>query len=151
MDVCIYGVGSYGISTYYKLVRRGINIICFGDRNTSKQGYVVKDINCIPFEKVLELDKDKTVIVVAIKQNNAQLVNTFREKGFRYVSSYNNIKDKADEKIPLTEQCQIEKEKEYLEHVILTGDMCDEACVSDDIKEMAEALRKRGKYEGIGS
>lgn len=151
MDVCIYGVGRYGISTYYKLVRRGINIICFGDQNTSKQGYVVKDISCIPFEKVLELDKDKTVIVVAIKQNNAQLVNTFREKGFRYVCSYNNIKDNTDEKIPLTEQYRIEKEKEYLEHVILTGDMCDESCVSDDIKEMAEALRKRGKYEGIGS
>lgn len=151
MDVCIYGVGRYGISTYYKLVGRDLNIICFGDQNISKQGYVVKDISCIPFEKVLELDKDKTVIVVAIKQNNAQLVNTFREKGFRYVCGYNNIKDKADEKIPLTEQCQIEKEKEYLEHVILTGDMCDESCVSDDIKEMAEALRKRGKYEGIGS
>ena len=151
MNVCIYGVGMYGISTYYKLERRGVNIICFGDRNTSKQGYVVKDISCIPFEKVLELDKDKTVIVVAIKQNNAQLVSTFREKGFRYVCSYNNIKDKADGKIPLTEQCQIKKEKEYLEHVILTEDMCDESCVSDDIKEIAEALIKRGKYESSGS
>lgn len=151
MNVCIYGVGRYGITTYYKLVRRRVNIICFGDQNAQKQGYIVKDIRCIPFEKVLELDKNKTVIVVAIKQNNAQLVNTFREKGFRYVCSYNNIKDKADEKIPLTKRCQIKKEKEYLEQVILTGEIYDESCVGDYIKEIAEALIKRGKYESSGS
>lgn len=151
MNVCIYGVGRYGISTYYKLERRGVNIICFGDRNVQKQGYVVKDIRCIPFEKVLELDKNKTVIVVAIKQNNAQLVDTFRKKGFRYVCSYNNIKDKADGKILLTEPCQIKNEKEYLEHVILTGEIYDESCIGDDIKEIAEALIKRGKYESSGS
>lgn len=151
MNVCIYGVGRYGISTYYKLGRRGINIICFGDRNVQKQGYIVKDIRCIPFENVLELDKSKTIIVVAIKQNNAQLVDMFREKGFRYVCSYNDIKDGADEKILLTKRCQIKKEKEYLEQVMLTGEIYDESCIGDNIKEIAEALIKRGKYESSGS
>lgn len=151
MNVCIYGVGRYGISTYYKLERRGVNIICFGDRDVQKQGYIVKDIRCIPFEKVLGLDKNKTVIVVAIKQNNAQLVDTFRKKGFRYVCSYNNIKDRGNEKKLLTDSYHIKKEKEYLEHVILTGDIYDESYVGDDIKEMAEALIKRGKYESFGS
>lgn len=148
MNVCIYGMGRYGISTYYKLLERGIGVQCFGDACIDKQGYFIKNIKCISFEDVMQLDKRTTVIIVAIKKNNRQLIDMFRKSGFRYVSSYDKLKGKnIDEQKILTNINEIIEEKRYIENIILKGVIDKNIRVSNDIMEMAEALRKRGKYE----
>lgn len=151
MNVCIYGMGRYGISTYYKLVERGIRIRCFGDQSTEKHGCIVRDTKCISFEDVMQLDKKRTVIIVAIKKNNSQLIQLFREKGFKYVCSYSKIRDKMNKEVapPLISTSQILDEKRYIERAILENTLYDEISVSNDIKEMVDALRKRGRYEGV--
>lgn len=149
MDVCIYGMGRYGISTYYKLSERGIKICCFGDQSVEKQGYIVNDIKCVSFEDVMQLDKRTTVIIVAIKKNNRQLIDMFRKSGFRYVSSYDKLQRKnINEQKILTDINEIREEKRYIENIILKGVIDKNIPVSNDIMEMAEALRKRRKYEG---
>lgn len=151
MDVCIYGVGRYGISTYYKLLERGIKICCFGDQSIEKQGYIVNDIKCVSFEEVMQLDRRTTVIVVAIKKNNQQLVDLFRKSGFKYVCSYNELKEKKGSNAvpPLTDIKQIQCEKKFIEQVVLKDNIDNKVYVSNDLKDMVNALRKRGKYEGI--
>lgn len=150
MDVCIYGMGRYGISTYYKLTERGIKICCFGDKSIEKQGYIVKGITCISFEDVVQLDKRKTVIVVAIKKNNHQLMDLFWRSGFKYVCSYNELKEKKGSNVvpPLTDIKQIQCEKKFIEQAVLGGTVDKKVYVSNDLKDMVNALRKRGKYEG---
>ena len=151
MDVCIYGMGRYGISTYYKLVERGIRIRCFGDQSTEKHGCIVRDTKCISFEDVMRLDKKRTVIIVAIKKNNSQLIQLFHKNGFKYVCSYNKLRNKIKKNVelPLISISQILDEKKYIEQVILENTLHDEINVSNDIKEIVSALRKRGRYEGI--
>lgn len=151
MDVCIYGMGRYGISTYYKLAERGIKVLCFGDQSTEKQGCIIGDIKCISLEDVMQLDKKRTIIIVAIKKNNNQLIQLFQKNGFKYVCSYNKLRNKIKKNVelPLINIGQIRDEKKYIEQVILENTFHDEIKVSNDIKEIVSALRKRGRYEGI--
>ena len=151
MDVCIYGMGRYGISTYYKLLKREINILCFGDQSIDKQGIVIQNIQCISFNEVLKLDKNKVVIIVAIKSNCRQVIRKFQESGFKFVCSYENLKDTVCENnsMLLLSEDQIQAEKKYLEQSIFGFDPGDKLSVSAGIEQMVDALKKRGRYENI--
>lgn len=82
--ICIYCLGEYGIRTYYKLKEAGVQVDYFGDQNDRKQGYVVDGVYCLSYKKVLQLDKDISTIIVAIKEPD-ELVTNFKNAGFRKV------------------------------------------------------------------
>lgn len=82
--ICIYCMGEYGIQTYYKLKESGIRIDCFGDRDINKQGYVLDGLYCKSYEEVVKLDKENTIIIVAIKYPQS-LIQIFRNVGFKDV------------------------------------------------------------------
>ncbi len=82
--ICIYCRGEYGIDMYLRLTDNGIPVAYFGDKDTNKQGYVFEGLYCLSYEEFLNLDKEGTVIIVCIKNQDA-LVKEFQNKGFLYV------------------------------------------------------------------
>lgn len=86
--ICIYCMGEYGIQTYLELKKMGVQVDIFGDSDLSKQGYIVDGIFCDSYEKIIELDKEKTLIIVCIK-NPISIVKDFENKGFKHVIDKN--------------------------------------------------------------
>lgn len=41
-NICIYGLGAYGLRTYFFLKEYGIETMCFGDRDERKCGYALE-------------------------------------------------------------------------------------------------------------
>lgn len=88
--ICIYGCGVYGIQTYLSLKECGIKIDCFGDRDVTKQGYVVDHLLCKSYNEILDMDKDDTLLIVAIAQGD-RICTEFQNIGFKKVIYYENI------------------------------------------------------------
>lgn len=97
--ICIYCMGYYGARTYYALTEHGYKVDVFGDMNPHKHGESVFGVECISYEKILELPKDNLIIVA--KKNPSALIETFREKGFTNVISYEAVLRELEDKKPL--------------------------------------------------
>ena len=79
------------------------------------------------------------------------MIRKFQESGFKFVCSYENLKDTVCENnsMLLLSEDQIQAEKKYLEQSIFGFDPCDKLSVSVGIEQMVDALKKRGRYENI--
>lgn len=162
-EICIYCMGKYGIRLCYVLMKRGYIVKYFGDINAEKCGYAMSGIMCISYDKVCELNKDKTVVIVA-KQNPERLIYDFKEKGFT-VYSYSEIMDRleGEQKASLDgnrfcnieevqgvlnaikETCYSEKKWEDVD-VIESSEYARD--VGEDIGQMLKDYIKRRQYEG---
>ena len=90
--ICIYCIGEYGIQMYYKLKEANVQIECFGDRDRNKQGYAFDGLYCVPYEEICKFDRKKTIIIVAVKHPK-ELIQNFREMGFKDVYDKDCAKD----------------------------------------------------------
>lgn len=82
--IVIYGLGDYGLETYFRLKERGIKISCFADRNPQKRGYVLDELYCYSYEEVLHEDKENSFLIIAI-QKCEEIINEFKQMGFQNV------------------------------------------------------------------
>ena len=82
--VCIYCMGDYGFKTYFKLLENGIKADYFADRNPRKHGYVLDGVYCKSYEELLQQDRGKVILIIAI-QKPEMLISHFRQEGFQYV------------------------------------------------------------------
>lgn len=89
-SIGIYGCGECGIQTWLFLNEHGIKINFFGDRNKGKQGYVIDGLFCISYDQLLQLDRNDTVLIVAIAQGEGICVG-FRDMGFKKVIYYKEL------------------------------------------------------------
>lgn len=143
--ICIYCLGEYGIQTYLKLKDRGIQVSLFGDRDLKKQGYVVDGISCVSYETVVELDKERTLIIVATK-NPQSIINEFRNKGFMSVISKDEalctFECKNNREIqPLTDMREILNLKEVIANVFYQGGLPESG--DEQIQQMLVDFNKR--------
>lgn len=149
MEICIYGLGKNGIKTYYYLKNRGIEISCFGDRESVKQGYVFDELYCYSYEHICSLDKKNTMIIVAIDKGY-KLVETFQKMGFEHVLEFYHIFDmyrNADEKYyALFDLNELENVKSTIENVLY---MQSNECKAKDreIIQILEDYKRRNRYE----
>ncbi len=89
-QICIYCMGEYGLKTYFKLRSKGVFAICFGDSDIRKSGYALEGVYCYSYDEVKRLDKKETIVIVSIKKPRS-LIEQFKNLGFKYVYSYENI------------------------------------------------------------
>lgn len=89
--ICVYGCGECGIQTYLLLREAGIRIDSFGDRDSSKAGYVIDGLFCIPYDEILCMGKQNIVLIVAIA-GGEKIVDEFQKLGFAHVYYHENIK-----------------------------------------------------------
>ncbi len=85
--ICIYGMGQYGVEFYYRLKANGIFINFFVDRDERKVGYALEEKSCISINELLGYDKQKTIIIIGIKNNVEKLKKFFKEQRFTFVYS----------------------------------------------------------------
>ena len=90
-DAVIYGCGINAIRLYHEI--EDYSIIAFVDKSYKKQGYVVDGIKCIPFEKLLEMDRSISVIVSIEKPD--LVIMEISKLGFLNVSSGKELNRKA--------------------------------------------------------
>jgi hypothetical protein len=143
--ICIYCRGDYGIETYFKLKGMGIRVDCFGDIDEKKQGYVVDNVFCFDYKKIAEMDKEKTCIVVALK-NPESLANSFRDIGFQTVYTYKDILTQVEAKKkeyhePLSNASTIYKIKKQLEQ--MRQEEADNSVAVKEINQMIYDCNKR--------
>ncbi len=90
--VCIYCAGEYGLKTYFALKSSGIKVALFGDRDESKQGYVLDDVECVSYHQLQRMDKRNLFVFICIKEFEL-LQEFFRQAGFSYVYSIKDIEE----------------------------------------------------------
>ncbi len=110
--LCIFCAGDYGLNLYQDLSCRLIRPDCFSDNNPQKWGYVMEGRYCIP---PTELEKENTLIIVAIKNNPEALVTQLKEKGFLYVVTKNEV-DRLMEEVPPIKWLMEAKKYEKLDY-----------------------------------
>ncbi len=79
--ICIYCMGDYGLETYFKLLEKGVKADFFADRDSVKHGYALDGLYCKSYEELLQEEREKVILIVAIKKPEA-LISHFRQKGF---------------------------------------------------------------------
>lgn len=79
--ICIYGMGDYGLETYFRLKKSGVKIDFFADRNSEKRGYALEGVYCRSYEELLCENKKNCFLIVAVK-NPDRLIIEFRRQGF---------------------------------------------------------------------
>lgn len=79
--ICIYGMGDYGLETYFRLKKLGVKIDFFADRNSEKRGYALEGVYCRSYEELLCEDKNNCFLIVAVK-NPDRLIIEFKQQGF---------------------------------------------------------------------
>lgn len=89
-NICIYGCGECGIQTYLLLREYGIKINCFGDRDEAKQGYVIDNLFCRPYDQILQMDMEETALIIAIAYGH-RICAEFQNIGFKNVIYYKDI------------------------------------------------------------
>ena len=146
--ICIYCRGEYGIRTYLELKRYGIRVDMFGDKDPERQGYVLDDIYCKSYEKVLQEEKD-IMLIVAITNPN-KLIQHFKELGF--VNVYD--KDAAVEKLTVgktpieyTLIRDIEVLKKKQQEIVRGLYYKDISSTDEEVLDIVEEYHKRKAYE----
>ena len=95
--IVLYGLGTYGFWAFFLLMRYGIKVDYFVDRDETKHGYVTNDVDCIGFEDMMTLDRNLYTIIVCNKYPDS-IIKEILEAGFQNVLSFfsidNLIKDK---------------------------------------------------------
>jgi len=89
--ICIYGCGECGIQTYLLLKEIDADVKLFGDRDSSKAGYVLDGLFCRTYDEVLREDRSNILLIVAIAQGD-KIVSDFQKLGFKKVYYYKDIK-----------------------------------------------------------
>ena len=82
--IVIYGLGDFGLETYFRLKERGIKIDYFADRDLQKKGYALDGLYCRTFDELLLEDRRRCILIVAV-QKNKTLIDEFRRHGFQNV------------------------------------------------------------------
>ena len=82
--IVIYGLGDFGLETYFRLKERGIKIDYFADRDLQKKGYALDGLYCRTFDELLQEDRRRCILIVAV-QKNKTLIDEFRRHGFQNV------------------------------------------------------------------
>lgn len=82
--ICIYCMGDYGLETYFKLLEKGVKVNFFADRDSEKHGYALDGLYCKSYEELLREDREKVILIVAIKKPEA-LISHFKQEGFQEV------------------------------------------------------------------
>ena len=155
-NVCIYGLGGYGLKTYFFLKEYGIKVACFGDRDEGKCGYALEEIECRNYEEVIQYDKDKWTIIVAI-ENPEKLVEHFRSLGFQFCLSFKQVISELQERStshqkkqysPIRDLDEIRKYKKNLEYALIYGEQLEQIENMDMQKILEDCVRRHGKsYE----
>lgn len=82
--IVIYGLGDFGLETYFRLKECGINIAYFADQDQRKKGYVLDGLYCRSYEDLLSEDKTRCFVIVAV-QRFETIITQFKSKGFQNV------------------------------------------------------------------
>lgn len=98
VDVCIYGMGNHGINTFFDLYEYGIRADYFSDADAKKHGDLFNGIKCISYDELLECHKDVFIIVAIYNAHN--LVEHFKEVGFKRVMLYTDALNLFKQKYP---------------------------------------------------
>ena len=62
----LFGAGDYG-TQFVKMFQNEINIICYIDNDKKKQGSIINELECIPFDAVKK--EDSIGIIVTMSQS----------------------------------------------------------------------------------
>lgn len=152
-SICIYGLGAYGLKTYFLFKDYGIKIACFGDRDEGKCGYALEGIECRNYEEVIHYEKDKWTIIVAV-ENPERLVDHFINLGFQFCLSFKQVISELQEKStphqkqeysPIRDLDEIRKYKKNLEYVLAYGVQLEEVD-NKDMQIILEDCIKRKNY-----
>lgn len=151
-NICIYGLGAYGLKTYFLFKDYGIKIACFGDRDEGKCGYALEGMECKNYQEVISYEKDKWTIIVAI-ENSKKLVERFKNLGFQCSLSYSEAIEQLQESDipcekkeyePIRDLELVKKYKKELEYVLSYGIRTEELNHMD-MQVMLEDCIKRQK------
>jgi len=81
--ICIFCVGEYGESLYWKLRERLVMVNFFSDNDAEKWGYVVDRVSCLPPDR-LKRYGDRLLIIVA-NQSPKDIAADLRNKGYQNI------------------------------------------------------------------
>lgn len=81
--ICIYGLGKYGLQTYFRLKENSISVDFFADRDIRKHGYVLDNVFCKSIDEILKMSHSM-VLIIAIEKPN-ETINFFKHEGFNTV------------------------------------------------------------------
>lgn len=151
--ICIYGLGDYGLKTYFQLKENGVEINFFADRSREKHGYALEGTYCKSYEELM-LESRECLIIVAIK-NPESLIRGFRQEGFEHVydreAAFNLLVGEADKRLPARERnClkdidKIIKMKESIQCVVYDHRL-NENSLTDGI--LLDYIKRRNKLTG---
>ncbi|MBQ3513269.1 MAG: hypothetical protein IJA32_05650 [Lachnospiraceae bacterium] len=151
-NICIYGLGAYGLRTYFFLKEYGIETMCFGDRDERKCGYALEGVECRNYDEVICYEKDKWTIIVAV-ENSERLIEHFRNLGFQFCLSFKQMIRELQEKdisyqkkiySPITDLDKIKKYKKNLEYVLTYGVQLEEVDNKDMQNILEDCIRRQG-------
>lgn len=121
--IVIYGLGDFGLETYFKLKEQGIEIDYFADRDPEKKGYVLDGLYCRTYDELLYENKSQCILIIAV-QKFETLITEFRLEGFQNVYNKDTAirlllkTDKKSEIKPLQDIVFIKKLKRNIQEAI---------------------------------
>lgn len=149
-DICIYGFGIHGIQTYYLLKEKNLRIKYFIDRDDNKQGYAIDGIQCISYHNLLLLDRENTILIVAIA-NPQNLVSKFINMGFLNVYDkkyiYDNCNNSSSVSKPLCDINVLKIIKEELENAIYKNEKS--TLMNEEIQQLLYDYCKRNEKKSL--
>lgn len=78
--IVLYGAGSAGIAFYSYLHDAGINVSCFSDGDSDKQGTELLGKRIIPPEAILSMTGSNVLVIVTINTDGKAYTRDFKEK-----------------------------------------------------------------------
>lgn len=81
--ICIFCAGQWGLRLYHELKSKLVTVDFFADNNINKQGHIIDNVQCIPYQE-LEKIKEETLVIIATR-TPLGIVNKLKSDKFPYI------------------------------------------------------------------
>ncbi|MGZ0043297.1 glycosyltransferase [Paenibacillus ottowii] len=117
--ICIFCAGDYGIRLYEELRSKMIAIDFFSDNDSNKWGYLFDNVHCIS-PKMLELEKERTLVIVATR-TPVSILNDLEAKGFPFVTTKQEIDKMLFNIPPVKRTSSLEENEDNFRYMQILG------------------------------